>query len=233
MTLKRVGPLSCARISGTLAATQSGASLLRPGCPWRSPADRTAAGAPATQERKAFRMLDRLEAQVDVQPRPMEMLPVQQLDVQDARDGGILEPGKLLEGEKELLVADEDPEAMLGDVGDLNARNVLSTRRGSHAHVSERGMTPPTGAFRSCRSSARAQYSDPARTWLRPPNGGHGHARAPLPGRRSRSGNRRVGRRSDSPCREVSRGGSRIIPQPCPGRAGAALRLTTQIPPCP
>ena len=57
-------------------------------------------------------------------------------DVQQLFHGGLLKPGEFLERKEQLFIGQEQPEAVLRDVGDLNSRNVLAKRRGFHSHVS-------------------------------------------------------------------------------------------------
>jgi len=47
------------------------------------------------------------------------MLIVPQPDVTDLFDGGVFEPGKLIERQEILLLFEKYPEAVLGDVGNL------------------------------------------------------------------------------------------------------------------
>lgn len=55
------------------------------------------------------------------------MLPVQQLDVADLPDGGILKPGELLEGQEILPAFEKDPKAMLGNIRDLRLQSASAT----------------------------------------------------------------------------------------------------------
>ena len=59
-------------------------------------------------------------------PRPW------QLDVEDGYEGGVLEPGEVLEREEQLAILKQDPEAVLGDVADLNGRSACAKRLGCH-----------------------------------------------------------------------------------------------------
>jgi hypothetical protein len=55
------------------------------------------------------------------------MAGVQQLDITYLLDGCIPEPRELLKGQKVLLVLEEQPEAMLGNVRDLRLQNASAT----------------------------------------------------------------------------------------------------------
>jgi hypothetical protein len=49
-------------------------------------------------------VLDDLFSEVNVEVRPKKVTPPRLFDLQNRRDGSILEPGKLLIGEKQLLI---------------------------------------------------------------------------------------------------------------------------------
>ncbi len=67
----------------------------------------------------SFRVFDDLEGKVHVKGRPVEMLAVQQLDVADLPEGGILEPGEVLEGQEILPALEKDTKAVLENVRNL------------------------------------------------------------------------------------------------------------------
>ena len=70
----------------------------------------------------AFRMVERIDSQVDVERRPVQMVRVRAFDLSELPDGGVLEPGDRFEGDEHLSVVNEKPEPERRDVGDLNAR---------------------------------------------------------------------------------------------------------------
>ena len=74
-------------------------------------------------------MLDDVEGKVYVKGGPVKMLAVQQLDVADLPDGGIFEPGELLEGQEILPAFEKDPKAMLGNVRDIRLQSASSLEK--------------------------------------------------------------------------------------------------------
>lgn len=72
-------------------------------------------------------MLDDGERKVHVEAWPVEMAGVQQPDIAYLLDGCIPEPRELLKRQKVLLVLEEQPEAMLGNVRDLRLQNASAT----------------------------------------------------------------------------------------------------------
>src|SRR5436305_10322990 len=85
-----------------------------------------------------LRVLDRLHGEVDVEVGPVEMVKLGPLYVQDCRDRGIPEPGETAEGDEQLPICQQEPEAMLGD-GNSRAHE------GMLADVNKGGLTsrPP------------------------------------------------------------------------------------------
>jgi len=56
-------------------------------------------------------VFERLDLEIDVEIRPVQMNPVEETDVQDSFDRGVLEPRILRVGQEILLVEDEQPDA--------------------------------------------------------------------------------------------------------------------------
>jgi hypothetical protein len=77
-------------------------------------------------------MKDALNVKVNVQIGPVEMAVGNQFHMKDFPDRRILEPREQMERQEGLLVVDEHPDAMAGDICDLNRRSVVATLRGSH-----------------------------------------------------------------------------------------------------
>lgn len=73
-----------------------------------------------SEQRILIRTFDGLEAKIDVQVRPVEVVWRWLFDVEDLGDGGVFEPRKVIEGQEQLPIPAEDPDAMLRDVGDFN-----------------------------------------------------------------------------------------------------------------
>jgi len=58
------------------------------------------------------RMLERLDFEVNVEIWPVKMNAVEEPDIQNALDWGVLEPGILCVGEEVLLVENKQPDAV-------------------------------------------------------------------------------------------------------------------------
>lgn len=71
-------------------------------------------------------MLKRVDGQIDIEIWPAQVRWGWPLHVKDRVDGGLLEPGELLERQEQFAAVDEHPEAVLGDVGDLSGRSGCS-----------------------------------------------------------------------------------------------------------
>ncbi len=120
------------------AARAAGRCLRAPHGPTRRPRPPNAPvrSGPASQ-RIPLRVLDRLDSKIDVQLRPVQVVRMWPLHINELADGPIPEPREILKRQKDLSIAEEEPEAVGRYVGNLNARNGFPTLRGSHAHASE------------------------------------------------------------------------------------------------
>lgn len=58
-------------------------------------------------------MLDGVDREVDVEPRPAQVSRMRTLDLENLADRGVQEPGAFRVGKEELAIVDEDPEAVL------------------------------------------------------------------------------------------------------------------------
>jgi hypothetical protein len=65
-------------------------------------------------------MLDRLDGQVDIEIRPVEVSRTRPLEPKYGLDRSALEPREVFEGKEQLVIVQQQPEPMLGDVRDLN-----------------------------------------------------------------------------------------------------------------
>lgn len=57
-----------------------------------------------------FGVFERVQAQIDVQVRPMQMVSREELYVEDVMDARLAEPREILVGEEVLFVMDKEPE---------------------------------------------------------------------------------------------------------------------------
>jgi len=73
-------------------------------------------------------MLNGLDGEVDVEVWPIEMVRTRALHVCNRADGGIAEPGKLLEWQEEFPVADQHSEAMPRHIGHFNRKSAVPMR---------------------------------------------------------------------------------------------------------
>lgn len=68
-------------------------------------------------------MANRLDGEIDIQVRPIEMIGRRSLDAGEFVDGGLTEPWELLERQEQLFIGQEQPEAMPRDMGNLRSQN--------------------------------------------------------------------------------------------------------------
>ena len=90
-------------------------------------------------QREAFWVLDRFHRQIDVEVRPIQMVGMRKLHVQQSADRNVSEPGKLMERHEKFPASKQKPKSVLRDVRYLNLRSVLSKLRRSHLCVPESG----------------------------------------------------------------------------------------------
>ena len=79
-------------------------------------------------------MPDGFHREVDVEIRPADGIFVRHCHVQYVTKRGVSEPGELRIGYVQALRADPEPEAILGDVVDLNVRGARTMPGGSLGH---------------------------------------------------------------------------------------------------
>ena len=77
-------------------------------------------------------MAKRLNGKVNVEVWPVQMVGRWPLDMSDGTYRRVVEPGKLGEGYKQLLVGKQDPEAVRRNICDLSCQSALPTLRGFH-----------------------------------------------------------------------------------------------------
>jgi hypothetical protein len=58
-------------------------------------------------------MIDGFNREVNIKIRPIQMMRVRQLDIQELADRHISKPGKVFEGQKDFAIVNEQPKAML------------------------------------------------------------------------------------------------------------------------
>jgi hypothetical protein len=85
--------------------------------------------ARSRNQREAIRVLDGIDVQVDIHFRPVKMLRLRPFDMKDLADRRILESGEPCKRHEQFLIVEQQPEAVPGNVGDLNRRNVCAKRR--------------------------------------------------------------------------------------------------------
>jgi hypothetical protein len=90
-------------------------------------------------------MLDRLDGEVHVEVRPVEVLGALENDVHEFSDRNLPKPRKVPEGEKEFSIIHEKPESVAGYVADLSSRSALPTRVGSHPRALQSAGSPGPG----------------------------------------------------------------------------------------
>ena len=104
-----------------------------------------------------------IKTQVDVQKRPMEVVGGRSLHAHDLVDRCMAEPGEMLERQEELLVAGEHPEAVLGNVTDLNRESACATDRRFPPGDPRRVASPSLVARRARFYLKRASGASPSR----------------------------------------------------------------------
>lgn len=55
-------------------------------------------------------MLDRIDGEIDVEHGPMKVSRVRSLNADDRVNRRVAEPGKLVEGQEQLLIVEQDPD---------------------------------------------------------------------------------------------------------------------------
>jgi len=73
-------------------------------------------------------MSDRLQGEIYVERGPAKMRNPLSLDVQYGPQGRLVEPGELVKGQEEFFLVNKQPQAVAGDVGDLNPRSAYAKR---------------------------------------------------------------------------------------------------------
>jgi hypothetical protein len=92
-------------------------------------------------------MLDRIDCEINVELRPVQMTRLRTLYPEDRRNRGVLEPRKLFEWEEALSIIDEQPEAMRRDVRNFNSQRC-------HLYLSLLTAGPQNDACASLHSCA-------------------------------------------------------------------------------
>src|SRR5579859_669909 len=110
----------------------------------------------------ALRVRDRVDRQVDVEIGPVKMPWRRPLKPQNRLYRGSLEPGEVLERQEQLTAVEQQPEAVLGNVRDLNFRSGCAR----HLESPVRDPRPTVGRDSSPERSARsfAPALSPARS---------------------------------------------------------------------
>ena len=106
-------------------------------------------------ERERFGIANRLHREIHVEEWPIQMIGRWPLDVGKLFDGCLLEPGKLLEGQVQLLLPEEQPEAMHRYVGDFRRGSDGARHRYFASHAAR-------SAFIFARSASRVYIMCPA-----------------------------------------------------------------------
>ena len=106
------------------------------GCEWQALRPQAALGRArrpqrtvgpcSTHERVVLWVFDRVNGEVDVEVRPVDMMRMRKLDVQELSDRGVAEPGELAKGQEMLPVANEQPEAVSGNIPYFNWQSAPS-----------------------------------------------------------------------------------------------------------
>jgi hypothetical protein len=78
----------------------------------------------APDEWETFWVLKRLDGQIYVQIRPVEMILLWPMDIQDLRHRCVGEPGEFLESYEQLSVSEKDPETLRRDIRNLSGIGV-------------------------------------------------------------------------------------------------------------
>jgi hypothetical protein len=80
-------------------------------------------------QRVALGVFDRVDGQIDVEVGPVKMVWLGPVESEDRLVWGALEPRVLIEGQEQLSLVEQQPEAVPGDVG------YFSLRSGSSRHM--------------------------------------------------------------------------------------------------
>lgn len=92
-------------------------------------------------QRKNLRPADEAHRQVHIQLRPIQVVRCWPFHGRQLLNGGLLESGKLIKRQQQFCIAQQQPKAMFGHIGDF------SRRSGGSMHLEfPSGVTrPPTG----------------------------------------------------------------------------------------
>ena len=80
-------------------------------------------------QRKPFRVAYRLNRQVNIKIRPIKMIRRRPQDVENLLNRCRLKPGKFRIGKRQLFIANQDPDAMSGNIRDLSRQSGCSRHR--------------------------------------------------------------------------------------------------------
>jgi hypothetical protein len=133
---------------------------------------------------KCFRLIQGGEAEIYVKVRPVKVIPVKKLDIQNLINCCGPEPRELFIGKEVLLVLKQEPETKSIDIGHFNLQNACAKRPGCNF-----SFPPPFSSIPISESATDygfwlGQPSVPARIWLLRRGKKHGHGGGVLPGKR-------------------------------------------------
>ena len=98
------------------------------------PASR-ACWAAATHKREVFRVLERLNGEINIQLGPIEVMGARQLDRSDLSDRSVPKPWEIAKGEEILSIPNAESQTLHRDIRDFNHGSALSTRGGFRLHA--------------------------------------------------------------------------------------------------
>lgn len=102
----------------------------------------------------------------------------------------IPKPREFGKWQEKLFISQQQPEAMLRDIGYFNWGSAYAKRRGCHIHAPVRGEVLRGFLVEKDRQIEQVQFLDQANIWLRRFGLAHEHAFSVLPAKRSKIGNR-------------------------------------------
>lgn len=129
---------------------------------------RSSGGLDLAHKGKLVWVLEGLNAQINVEVRPMEVIWACQCHVKDRSNSGVFEPRELLKRQEQLPIMDQDPKSMLRDVCNLNRRSAPAKPCGFHSHGPRSTVEPRPPGEPSGHDSGTLRFLDRAKTSASP-----------------------------------------------------------------
>jgi hypothetical protein len=98
-------------------------------------------------QRECFGLIQGVEAEIHVKVRPVKVIPVLKLDIQNLINGCVSEPGEVFIRQEILLVLKKKPETETIDVGHFNLQSACAKPQGCHLSFPPTFSSTPSAGF--------------------------------------------------------------------------------------